>query len=62
MSTTFESSLDRSTIGLKTMILNSLKFTLARDTSTATERDWSLATSNAVQGLIVERMIGYEAD
>ena len=39
------------------MILDSLKFTLARDTSTATKRDWWLATSKAVQSLIVERMI-----
>jgi starch phosphorylase len=57
MSSKFKSSLDRSTIGLKTLILNSLKFTLARDTATATKRDWWLATSKAVQSLIVERMI-----
>ena len=40
---------------------NSLKFTLARDTATATKRDWWLATSKAVQSLIVERMIATAA-
>ena len=53
----FHSSLDKSVNGLKSLILNSLKFTLARDTETATKRDWWLATSKAVQGMIVERMI-----
>ena len=57
MSAEFKSSLDKSVNGLKALILNSLKFTLARDTETATKRDWWLATSKAVQGMIVERMI-----
>ncbi len=38
-------------------ILNQLKFSLARDPDTATTRDWWIATSKAVQSLIIERMI-----
>ena len=57
MSSEFQSSLDKSVTGLKALILNSLKFRLARDTATATKRDWWLATSKAVQSIIVERMI-----
>ncbi|MEI6492414.1 MAG: glycogen/starch/alpha-glucan phosphorylase [Verrucomicrobiota bacterium] len=38
-------------------ILNQLKFTLARDSESATARDWWIATSKAVQSLIIERMI-----
>jgi len=38
-------------------ILNQLKFTLARDAESATPRDWWLATSKAVQSIIIERMI-----
>ena len=57
MSSEFQSSLDKSVTGLKTLILNSLKFRLARDTSTASKRDWWLATSKAVQSIVVERMI-----
>jgi glycogen phosphorylase len=57
MSSEFQSSLDKSVTGLKALIHNSLKFRLARDTSTASKRDWWLATSKAVQSLIVERMI-----
>ncbi len=57
MSSEFQSSLDKSVTGLKALILNSLKFRLARDTSTASKRDWWLATSKAVQSIIVERMI-----
>jgi glycogen phosphorylase len=53
----FHTALDTSVPGLKALIQGSLKFTLARDASTATKRDWWLATSKAVQGLIVERMI-----
>ncbi|MGB9274824.1 MAG: glycogen/starch/alpha-glucan phosphorylase [Terrimicrobiaceae bacterium] len=53
----FHTALDTSVPGLKVLIQGSLKFTLARDASTATKRDWWLATSKAVQGLIVERMI-----
>ena len=57
MASEFQSSLDKSVTGLKALIQNSLKFSLARDTSTATKRDWWLATSKAVQSIIVERMI-----
>jgi len=38
-------------------ILNQLKFTLARDAESATPRDWWIATSKAVQSIIIERMI-----
>ena len=57
MSSEFQSLLDKSVTGLKALILNSLKFRLARDTSTASKRDWWLATSKAVQSIVVERMI-----
>ncbi|HEY5811735.1 MAG TPA: glycogen/starch/alpha-glucan phosphorylase, partial [Terrimicrobiaceae bacterium] len=57
----FHSGLDKSVPGLKALIQNSLKFTLARDASTATKRDWWLATSKAVQSMIVERMIATAA-
>ncbi len=40
-----------------TYILNQLKFSLARDPETATKRDWWIATSKAVQSIIIERMI-----
>ncbi|MET0253721.1 MAG: hypothetical protein ABW214_06785, partial [Terrimicrobiaceae bacterium] len=53
----FHSTLDKSVPGLKALIQGSLKFSLARDSSTATKRDWWLATSKAVQAMIVERMI-----
>ena len=53
----FHSALDKSVPGLKALIQGSLKFSLARDASTATKRDWWLATSKAVQSMIVERMI-----
>jgi starch phosphorylase len=57
----FNSALDKSVPGLKALIQGSLKFTLARDASTATKRDWWLATSKAVQSMIVERMIATAA-
>lgn len=57
----FHSALDQSVTGLKALIQSSLKFTLARDASTATKRDWWLATSKAVQSIIVERMIATQA-
>jgi starch phosphorylase len=43
--------------GLKDSILNHLKFTLARDTETATDRDWWIATCHAVHDRILERFI-----
>jgi len=57
----FQSALDKSVPGLKALIQGSLKFSLARDSSTATKRDWWLATSKAVQSMIVERMIATAA-
>ena len=43
--------------GLKESILNHLKFTLARDTETATQRDWWISTCHAVHDRILERFI-----
>jgi glycogen phosphorylase len=57
----FQSVLDTSVPGLKALIQSHLKFSLARDTSSATKRDWWLATSKAVQSVIVERMISTQA-
>ena len=56
-SAAFTSGLDTSVSGLKTLIKNHLKFSLARDPGTASKRDWWLATSKAVQSIIIERMI-----
>jgi starch phosphorylase len=53
----FTSAIDHSVPGLKGLIKNHLKFSLARDTQTASRRDWWLATSKAAQSLIIERMI-----
>ena len=53
----FTSGLDHSVSGLKKLIKNHLKFSLARDTQTASRRDWWLATSKAAQSFIIERMI-----
>ncbi len=57
----FHSALDLSVPGLKALVQSSLKFSLARDASTASKRDWWLATSKAVQSIIVERMIATQA-
>ncbi len=57
----FHSALDKSVTGLKALIQSSLKFSLARDAATATKRDWWLATSKAVQSIIVERMIATQS-
>jgi starch phosphorylase len=57
----FSSGLDKSVKGLKALIQNQLKFTLARDMQTASKRDWWLATSKAVQSVIIERMIATQA-
>ena len=56
-SLSFQSGLDKSVSGLKTLIQTHLKFSLARDAQTASKRDWWLATSKAVQSVIIERMI-----
>ena len=47
----------KSADSIKQAILDHLKFSLARDRNTATDREWWLATSKAVQDLILERMI-----
>ncbi|HSI13623.1 MAG TPA: glycogen/starch/alpha-glucan phosphorylase [Chthoniobacter sp.] len=57
----FTSAIDHSVPGLKSLIKNHLKFSLARDTQTASRRDWWLATSKAAQSLIIERMIATQA-
>lgn len=43
--------------GMKTSILNHLKYTLARDTTSATHRDWWIALSHAVHDRILKRFI-----
>ncbi|HEY5893266.1 MAG TPA: glycogen/starch/alpha-glucan phosphorylase [Chthoniobacterales bacterium] len=53
----FKSVLTHSTAGLKELIVEQLKFYLARDPKTATKRDWWLATSKAIQTHVVERML-----
>src|SRR5580698_8251509 len=54
---TFTSGMDKSASGLKALVQNHLKFSLARDSQTASRRDWWLATSKAAQSYIIERMI-----
>ena len=56
-SKTFVTSMDKSPAGLKALVQNQLKFTLARDHNGASKRDWWIATSKAVQSLIIERML-----
>jgi len=53
----FSSTIDTSVSGLKSLILSQLRFTLARDPVTASKRDWWLATSKAVQCLVIERLM-----
>ncbi len=43
--------------GMRRSIENHLKFTLARDSKTATRQDWYLATAHAVRDRIMERYI-----
>lgn len=57
----FTSTLDTSVPGLKALIQNHLKFSLARDAGSAKNRDWWLATSKAAQSIIVERMIATQS-
>ncbi len=59
--TAFQSRLDHTAPALAVAIKNQLEFSLARDAATATQRDWWLATSRTVQGIIVERMIATQA-
>ena len=60
-SANFKSSMDTSVTGLKSLIQSHLKFSLARDSGNASKRDWWLATSKAVQNIIIERMIATQA-
>ena len=53
----FTSTLDTSVQGLKALIENQLRFSLARDPNTASKRDWWLATSKAVQCVVIERLM-----
>ena len=53
----FHSSIDTSVSGLKALIQSQLKYTLARDPGTASKRDWWLATSKAVQCVVIERLM-----
>ncbi len=52
---------DTKTAPIDHFIQNQLKFVLARDPETATTRDWWIATSKAVQSIIIERMIATQA-
>ncbi len=60
-STTFQTEIDKSIEGLKWLVQNQLKFAVARDKTTASNRDWWMATSKAVQRVIIERMIATQA-
>jgi starch phosphorylase len=53
----FPSTIDTSIAGLKALIENQLKFSLARDKQSASKRDWWLATSKAVQCIAIERLM-----
>ncbi len=53
----FHFNLEDSVEGVKTSILNHLKYTQARDTKTATSRDWWVSTCRAVRDRVLERMI-----
>jgi starch phosphorylase len=61
MASEFESSLDKSATGLKDLVQKQLTFTFARDTTTATQRDWWLASSKAALSVVIERMIASQA-
>jgi len=55
--TGFNFNVETTREGLKTSILNHLKLTLARDTESATRRDWWIATCHAVHDRVLERFI-----
>ncbi len=57
MSSEFHSTLDTSPEGLRKLIERQLMFTFARDTTTATRRDWWLSSSKAALSVVIERMI-----
>ena len=47
----------KTTAGFEQEILDQLHFGLARDTSSASKRDWWIATSKAIQKVIIDRMM-----
>ncbi len=49
--------IDKTAPGLQIAIKNQLTFTFARDTTTATHRDWWLASSKAALSVVIKRMI-----
>lgn len=53
----FRFRIDTDVAGMKSSILNHLKFTLARDPQTATKQDWYLAAAYSVRDRIMERFI-----
>jgi starch phosphorylase len=53
----FKFNIESTPEGIRTSILNHLKFTLARDTNTATQGDWWMSTCMAVRDRIMERFI-----
>jgi len=53
----FHPTLDTSVQGMKALIQNQLRYSLARDPKTASKRDWWLATSKAAQCVIIERLM-----
>ncbi len=57
MSSESQPEFDTTAPGLKTAIVNQLTFTFARDTMTATQRDWWLASSKAALSVVIKRMI-----
>ena len=57
MTAEYHPTIDTSVEGLKGLILNQLRFTLARDPKTASSHDWWLATSKAAQCVIIERLM-----
>ncbi|HEY8899440.1 MAG TPA: glycogen/starch/alpha-glucan phosphorylase [Chthoniobacterales bacterium] len=57
MSTEITPELDHTAPGLQIAVNNQLTFTFARDTTTATNRDWWLASSKAALSVVIKRMI-----
>jgi starch phosphorylase len=57
----FQPHFEPSSRSMKQGILYHLKFSLAHDTSSATKRDWWLATSKAIHERIIDRMIATQA-
>jgi starch phosphorylase len=57
----FTSHFENSVSSMKEAILHQLKFHLAHDPHSATKRDWWLATAQAVQERIFERMLATQA-